>query len=463
MPFASTICDTETAWAAYVPEKETPWDLRRVVHLHRRAGFTATWGEIQRDLKDGPGPSLERLLSGQARSQGVPADFEHVAAQLARRAVADRDAGRLRAWWVYRMLFGPDPLTERLTLLWHNHFATSNEKVRDLAAMHRQNEEFRTLARAPFGRLLDRAARSPALLLWLDAAANRKGHPNENLGREIMELFTLGIGHYTERDVKDAARALTGWSVAEGEFLVDRSQHDDGDKTILGHTGRWSGDDLLRLLLAHPATSERLAGRLCEAFLGEQVVPGAAVKTLAAGLRQRELDVGWAVATILRSQAFFSAANLGSRVQEPVAYVVGAARALELFEPAPSTVALADWAARLDQDLFHPPNVFGWPGGRSWMTPRAAVQRARYALGLVEGAAVGRPRPLDAVALARAHGGRDLDGALTFCSQLLLGRDLTDAWRTRLGKVVGPGPGFDSQTIGRAVAVLLASPEAQVV
>ena len=122
--------------------------------------------------------------------------------------------------------------------MWHNHFATSNQKVNDPAAMRRQNEMFRRLARAPFGELLESAVRDPALLIWLDAPANRKGHPNENLARELLELFSLGIGHYSEDDVKETARALTGWNVVDGEAREAPSRHDDGPKTILGKTGK---------------------------------------------------------------------------------------------------------------------------------------------------------------------------------------------------------------------------------
>src|SRR5207237_1155592 len=156
-----------------------------------------------------------------------------------------KDMERLKAWWVYRMLLGPDPLTERLTLLWHNHFATSTTRGVGVPGMHRQNRIFRELARAPFGQLLDRVMHDPALLLWLDAPANRKEHPNENLGRELMELFTLGIGHYTETDVKEAARALTGWTVVGSEFREDAVQHDLGEKIILGKQGAWNGADLI--------------------------------------------------------------------------------------------------------------------------------------------------------------------------------------------------------------------------
>src|SRR3954447_9937841 len=184
-------------WAQYVPDDDAPWDLRRVVHLHRRAGFAATWDEIRRDLKDGPGPAIDRLLAGKAPARGVPDGFAAFADRLADLALAAPEPNRLKGWWVYRMLFGPDPLTERLTLMWHNHFATSAAKVG--MAVFRQNEIFREFARAPFGELLGRVVRDPALLLYLDAQVNRKGHPNENLGRELMELFTLGIGHYTEQ------------------------------------------------------------------------------------------------------------------------------------------------------------------------------------------------------------------------------------------------------------------------
>jgi uncharacterized protein (DUF1800 family) len=167
------------SWAPYVPDDRSPWDLRRVVHLHRRAGFAATWSEIQRDLKDGPQASIDRLLAGKAAAQGVPPDFAATADLLGETAASSGDPARLKAWWVYRMLYGPDPLTERLALMWHDHFATSNLKVDNLHAMRQQNELFRKLGRAPFGELLNAVVRDPAMLAWLDAPVNRKGHPNE--------------------------------------------------------------------------------------------------------------------------------------------------------------------------------------------------------------------------------------------------------------------------------------------
>jgi uncharacterized protein (DUF1800 family) len=440
----------ETVWVAYEPGDGAPWDLSRVVHLHRRAGFAATWGEIRRDLKDGPKASVERLLAGTA-SAHAPDGFAATADLLADAAVAASDLGRLKAWWLYRVLFGPDPLGEKLTLLWHNHFATSNAKVRDAGAMRRQNDVFRRLARAPFADLLNAAVRDPALLAYLDAPANRKGHPNENLARELMELFTLGVGHYTEADVKEAARALTGWTVEDGAFAEAAGRHDDGDKTLLGKTGKWTGSDLVGLLLAHPATGRRLAWRLCDAFFGEKAVPPEAVRLLGDEMRRRNLDVGWAVGAILRSKLFFAAANVRTRVLAPVEFVAGAARALELFDPPPSTLALADWCGRLGQDLFEPPNVGGWPGGRSWIDPRAMIGRANFAHALLEGPGVGRSAAFDPAALARKHGTAEEEAGV-FCARLLYGSEPDDAWRRRLAAARGRD----------GVALLLTAPEGQV-
>jgi hypothetical protein len=445
-------------WTPYEASAGAPWNLRRVVHLHRRAGFAATWSDLRRDLKDGPGPSITRLLKGQARGEGVPADFDATSDTLV--ASTGGDLGRLKAWWVYRMLFGPDPLGERLTLLWHNHFATSAAKVG--LTVRRQNEIFRALARAPFGELLAHVVRDPALLLWLDAQANRKGQPNENLARELMELFTLGIGHYTESDVKEAARALTGWTVVKDRFQEDTTQHDDGEKSILGRKGAWHGDDLLRILFEHPATAGRLAARLCEMFFGEGAIASGHVHALAAGLREHDLDIGWALETVLRSELFFAEANLGTRILAPAEYVVGAARALELFDPSPSTLILAEFSANLGQELFHPPNVGGWPGGRSWLGTRSVIGRYNYAVALLEGDSVGLPGPVDALGLARRHGhGEDWESIVTFFAELFLGAIPGRDWRERLLATVAPKGTIEPAAVRRIAPLILSCPEAQ--
>ncbi len=434
------------------------WTLRHAVQLRRRAGFAATWSELQRDLTDGRDKAVTRLLEGKARLQGVPEEFDSFSATLADNA---DEPGRLKAWWVYRMLFGPDPLQERLTLVWHDHFATSQDKVRGRGLMLRQNGVLRKHGRAPFAELLNAVLRDPAILVWLDAPSNRKGHANENLARELMELFTLGIGHYSETDVKEAARALTGWTVVEDGFRADDARHDAGEKVILGQKGKWKGDDLIRMVLAQPATADRLAFRLSEAFLGEGATD-ADRKQLADGLRKHELNIGWAVETLLRSPALLSDANLSRRVVGPVEFVVGAARALEMFDPPPSTMLLADWAARLGQDLFHPPNVGGWKGGRHWLSTQAMIGRANFAAALVNGKLSHEPAPLDAVGLAKKHGrGESLEAVVTFYADLLLGGVPSPRWRERLLTALGDKPELSAEVGRRVVILALSSPEAQ--
>lgn len=449
------------AWDVWRPSDAEPWDVRRVVHLHRRAGFAATWNEIQRDLNEGPEAAVGRLLGGNARIDGVPDDFERLAEMIGDAAVGANNVNRLKAWWLYRMLFTPDPLPERLTLMWHNHFATSNLKVDDLRLMSQQNRIFREHARGPFGELLTRVVKDPAMLVWLDAESNRKEHPNENLAREIMELFTLGVGNYTERDVKEAARALTGWSVNNGRFRFVPEYHDDGEKTILGQTGPMNGDDLLQLLIEHPATSLRLARRICELLMGERVVEEPAVQELAATLRADDLHVGRGVERVLRSRAFFSDENIGNRVLAPVEFIAGAVRALELLDPPPSTIILAEWAARLGQDLFYPPNVFGWPGGRAWMTSRALIGRANFATALVAGGLHHPAEPFNAGALAARHDCCNAAETIRFYARLLLGR--TEVADTFLEAI--PQPERESartvEPIRGVVAEMLASPLAQ--
>ncbi len=454
--------DAKGAWSLYRPHAEAPWNLRRVVHLHRRAGFAATWSELQRDLKDGPDAAINRLLKGESRREGVPDDFASIADMLATQAVESADAMRLKAWWLYRMLWTPDPLAERLTLVWHNHFATSNAKISDPAIMRRQNEIFRKYGRGPFGELLKAVVHDPALLIWLDAPANRKGRPNENLARELMELFTLGIGHYSETDVKEAARGLTGWRVKNGAFHEWPPDHDDGEKTLLGRKGHWKGDDVVAMLLKHPATARRLAWRVCEWLMGENAVDDSALDALAAGLREHDLNIGWAVETVLRSQAFFAERNLGNRVLGPVEYLIGLARALECFDPPPSSLLLAEWSAQMGQDLFYPPNVGGWPGGRDWLSSQGIIARANYAATLVEGRLTRYPSSPNFLAQARRHGrGRSLDDLLTFYIELLTGAPPEPAWRKRLRASLGGEAGLNANTVRAAVALICASPQVQ--
>lgn len=426
---------TADFWSPYTPDNKQPWNLSRVVHLHRRAAFAGTWDELERDLRDGPETAIARLRDGSTNQHAAKA-YDTTSALLSDSAVTQSEIGRLKAGWFYRFLFSPDPQLEKLTLLWHDHFATANSKVDDVGLMRRQNDTLRAHAKGKFADLLIATMRDPALLLYLDAQTNRKGHANENLGRELMELFTLGVGNYDEADVKEAARALTGWSVEEGNFVEIADRHDDGEKTILGQKSRFDGPQLIDLLLKQPAVANRIATKLIRQYFGERGVPAQASKELADGLRERDLNVRWANETILKSRLFFDDANIRTRVLSPVEFVVGSARVLELFDPAPSTAAMADWSARMGQDVFDPPNVGGWPIGKKWIHSRSLIARANYAAALVSGPDSGRATAYDPVALAKKHGfGAKAADVLTFHHRLLFGTDPTADAKARLGSL----------------------------
>ncbi len=283
----------------------------------------------------------------------------------------------LRAWWVQEMLATPSPLTERMTLFWHNHFVSSQQKVRIARLMYGQNAMLRANALGNFGTLLHAAAKDPAMLIYLDSAQNRKGQPNENFAREVMELFTAGEGKYTETDIKEAARAFTGWSVNRetGEYLFRPGAHDYGYKTVLGKSGQFDGDAVLDILLAQPATAEFITAKLWREFVSPDPDPRE-VKRIAQAFRSSSYDIRTALRGVLLSDAFWARDNRGTLVKSPIEFVVGSLRQLEI--PPPNGLPFAVLAAGMGQNLFSPPNVKGWPGGNAWIDANTLLARKQF-------------------------------------------------------------------------------------
>jgi len=288
-----------------------------------------------------------------------------------------REGLELRGWWVREMLVTPSPLTERMTLFWHNHFVSAQPKVRISRLMYRQNVTLRANALGNFGAFLHAIARDPAMVVYLDSAQNRRGAPNENFAREVMELFTLGEGRYSEADVKEAARAFTGWSIdrESGAFMFRPRLHDDGVKTVLGHTGRLDGDAVLDLLLARPETAEFIVAKLWREFVSPDPDP-AEVARIARRFRASNYEIKVALSSLLASDAFYAPANRGVLVKSPVELVVGTLRQLELAPD--SAVPFAVAAAGMGQNLFSPPNVKGWPGGDAWINTTTLLARKQF-------------------------------------------------------------------------------------
>jgi uncharacterized protein (DUF1800 family) len=290
------------------------------------------------------------------------------------------------------MLQGGHPLREKLTLFWHNHFATSLAKVLDPQLMFRQNCLLRVHALARFGPLLQEMSRDPAMLLWLDSNSNVKGRPNENYARELMELFSLGVGNYTEKDVRQAARAFTGWHTDGDRFKFAPGAHDTGAKTILGQTGTWDGGDVVRIVLEQPAAARILVRKLYGFLISENATPpDALLKPLCESFRKSDYDIAALVKTMLASRHFYSGHAFRQRVKSPVEYVLGAVRAAcrsyereADFRPLPQQVLIGPISA-MGQQLFAPPNVKGWPGGRSWLNTSTVLERDNFAAALARG------------------------------------------------------------------------------
>ena len=421
--------DPHWTWQAYRPDSKNPWDLAKVGHLYRRAGFSANSGELDQALADGPEKSISRLLSGAAGKDS----FERQMAEMAASLDFNNEA-ELRAWWLLRILQTPHPLEERLTLFWHNHFATSNAKVRNLHYMFAQNQLLRRNALGSFRMMLGEISKDPAMMIWLDTNLNKKGAANENYSRELMELFSLGIGHYTEQDVREGARAFTGWEIKGDKFSFNAGEHDDGSKKYLGQEGKFGGEDIVRICLEQDACANFITGKLFR-FIVSETIPSSPelLKPLADRFRQSDYNMRELVETMLRSNLFFSPAAYRTQIKSPVDFAVGIVRALEGQVGA---VPLADALEGLGQRLLSPPSVKGWPGGEVWINSTTLLLRHNLALNITSTADNRFGRRTDPAELVRKHGKKTDDEIVAFFVRLFLQDDISPDGRASLLRLV---------------------------
>jgi uncharacterized protein (DUF1800 family) len=448
------VTNDQGPWAPYRPTDEDPWDAAKVAHLHRRAGFGAGRAEVARDVKDGPRASVGRFLEPRPTTDEGRAVLDSLRAGV----LQSRDADRLKAWWLYRVVYGADPLGEKLTLFWHGHFATSNAKVNSVPLMLAQNELFRKHARGPFGDLLTAIVGDAAMLVWLDGAGSKKEKPNENFGREFLELFTLGVGNYTEKDIREAARAFTGWSVRDGQGVFADAAHDAGEKTFLKQAGAWKADDVVRITLEQPACAEFLCRKLCRFFVREDEDPTPELlRPLAEELRASKYDVGRVAGTILRSRHFYDPAVRRQRVKSPVEFSAGLLRELEPPRADVRLLALAMSCERQGQDLFHPPNVKGWDGGRTWLNSTTVLERGNWGNDVVWGNADFGLKPYDPLAWAKRHEVAPEKAAEALLDLLLQG----DVGAKARDAIRRAGRGGDADGLRKALQLILHCPEYQ--
>jgi uncharacterized protein DUF1800 len=287
------------------------------------------------------------------------------------------ETNRVAYWWANRMLASPRPLQEKMALFWHGHFASNEAKVRDYRKLLGQLELFQQKGTGNFRDLTVAVAEGPAMLSFLDAGVNVKGASNENFAREIMELFTMGVGHYTEKDIREAARAFTGWNYVDLKFVVNKDQHDDGEKTFLGHTGRFDGVDIIDIIMQQPATADYIAGKIYRYFVRQDLTPELQAR-LGGILRQNKYEIRPLLETIFLSRDFYSSASVGTRIQSPVELAVSTYKKLGL-KSIPGVPDFNLVTGALGQQLFAPPTVAGWAQGQAWITPGLLLERANFA------------------------------------------------------------------------------------
>ncbi len=418
--------DPKWAWQPYEPSDKTPWDLKKAGHLYRRAAFGANRDELDAAVKAGPKKAIDALLQGGPGQE----QFDKETAPLAESITRSNSGKQAAAWWLYRMLRGPHPLREKLTLFWHNHFATSNAKVNNAGFMIGQYELMRKYALGNFRNLLQEMSKDPAMMVWLDTAQSKKAMPNENYARELMELFSLGIGNYTEKDIREAARAFTGWEIQGKEGKLNPAQHDPGEKAVLGQKGKWSGEDIVRICLEQKSAPYFIARKLFRFLVSETMTPtDELLEPLAVQFQKSAYDFGPLIQTVLRSNLFFAPDVYRTRVKAPVDFALGIVHALE---GRLGTTALAAALDELGQGVFNPPSVKGWDGGPAWLNGQTLLFRQNLALALTSTEDARFGRRTDPAALIRKHGKETDAEVLDFFLDLFLQGDVPAESRKKL-------------------------------
>lgn len=450
--FSPLAPDPGWAWTPYQADDQRPWNLPRAGHLYRRAAFGATWDQLQQALADGPQRTIDRLL----RPEADLAAFNQTYDEYEASATGSGSADGLRAWWLRRMILTPHPLLEKMTLFWHNHFATSNAKVQSALLMARHVQLLRKAALGSFQPLLEAVSHDPATLVWLGAGANRKALPNENYARQLFGRFSLGLENFSEEDIQEAARAFTGWFVLRNQLHYVPREHDSGLKKIFGQQGNWNSKDVVRIVVQQPSLSRLLVRKLYRWLISESSEPSDTLIEPLAESFAKDYDISKLVETMLRSNLFFSPVAYRQRIKSPVEFAVGIVKGLEGML---STTRLGSDLAALGQNLYHPPTVDGWKGGRYWINAATLVGRSNLALALVSGSGP-YGEVLDPLAIARKHGHLTPESAGRFLLDLFLQGDVETGVGQTLLKTAA-SDGNPSQRLRRLAHTVATLPEFQ--
>jgi uncharacterized protein (DUF1800 family) len=395
----------------------------RVAHLLRRAGFGSTEAELDEYAALGFAGTLDRLVNYER------VDDSALESRLQSMQIDASSFEGARLWWLARMLYTRRPLQEKMALFWHNHFVSASSKVRTADLMLQQIQLFREHALGNFEVLLQRITRDPAMLYYLDNKENKKGAPNENYAREVMELFTVGIGNYTEEDIKEAARAFTGYtSNRESVYVFNAEEHDDGLKTFMGETRAWDADDILAHLVRHPATARYLSTKLFRYFVHDQPPPES-IDRLAGLFVSSGFSIRALVTSILEGPEFLAADAYHGQVKQPIDLVLGALKALDVQNVGPD---LPQLTRRMGQDLLNPPDVSGWKGGVTWLNSSTLLERFNFADRLAGSDRPDGPYFTDTSGKMRTHDLRTAADVINYYVRILVDGDVSPEARRAL-------------------------------
>ncbi|OHB66372.1 MAG: hypothetical protein A2V70_18920, partial [Planctomycetes bacterium RBG_13_63_9] len=403
--------------------------------------------------------TVERLLCPEPDAAAqTPAEFNRAYDGYEASASGSNSADGLRAWWLRRMIQSPHPLLEKMTLFWHGHFATSNVRVNDARLIGQHVRLLRKHALGSYEQLLEEVSHDPAVFVSLDAGANRKALPSEHYARALMDPFSLGPGGFAEEDIGEIARAFTGWFVLRSELRYIAREHDSGVKRVLGRQGDFDGKDVVRILLEQPAAPRLVVRKLYRWLISEAEEPDEKLIEPLAEAFAKDYDVAKLLGTMLRSNLFYGPVAYRRRIKSPVEFALGIVRTLEGLV---STMPLGQDLAALGQNLYHPPTVKGWQGGRSWIHSATLIGRGNLARALLT---VKGPygEGLDPAAVAKRHGHSDVESAGRFLLDLFLQGDVPSSVRdTLLQTVMQPAGGDDWQRLRQLAHGVATLPEFQ--
>lgn len=385
---------------AWLPLKESGWNEGAARHLLRRIGFSVRPEALKIAMEEGLGPAIRQAFAGakvmkptdslqevaedyrtmRQRQEGLP-EKERRKIRQAMNRKRRTTMEEITINWLKNASMAQNSAFEKWGLFWENLFVVTAQKVKNPAMLYHYQTTLRRYSFKTLAELAKAVGRNPAMIHFLDLQQNKKGSPNENYARELFELFLLGEGNYTEKDIKEAARAFTGYRQVNGQFRFIPKQHDDGKKTVFGKTGNWNGDDIVDLALQEPAARTFIPRELCKHYLSDQVIPDKYLQPLGDKWAERNFDLTWLASTFFSSRLFFHPQFRGNKIKSPFEFLIGLLQDLDLdLTPLPRRVLPA--LGGMGQNYLNPPNVRGWVGGQLWINSATIIQRRLLVEGL---------------------------------------------------------------------------------